>query len=64
MVKLAPRADARQTAEAGWRGFRTGKRLVIPRFIDRVIAGGAIVLPPAVVLRIASLLMRSRRKAL
>jgi len=64
MVKIAPRTDARETAEAGWRGFRAGKRLVIPRLINRVIACGAIVLPPSVVLRIASLLLRSRRNAL
>lgn len=61
MVKLAPRANAPETAAAGWRGFRAGKRLVIPRFINRVIVGGAIVLPRAIVVRIVWLLLQLRR---
>jgi uncharacterized protein len=64
MLKLAPRANAPETAAAGWRGFRAGKRQVIPRFINRVIVGGAIVLPRAVVISIVSLLLRPRRDAL
>jgi hypothetical protein len=38
LVKLAPRSNARDTARAGWRGFRAGKSLVIPRMVDRVLA--------------------------
>jgi uncharacterized protein len=35
LMKLMPRANAEDTAEAGWRGFKAGKRLVVPRWIDR-----------------------------
>lgn len=45
LVKLTPRSNARDTASAGWRGFRAGKRLVIPRMIDRVIAASFSLLP-------------------
>jgi short-subunit dehydrogenase len=61
MLKLAPRANAPETAAAAWRGFRAGKRLVIPRFINRVIVGGAIVLPRAFVIRVVALLLQLRR---
>lgn len=64
MVKFAPRANAPETAAAGWRAFRAGKRLVISRFINRVIAGSAIVMPRAIVLRVVSLLLQTRRAAL
>jgi short-subunit dehydrogenase len=61
MVKLAPRANAPETAAVGWRGFRAGKRLVIPRLINRVIVSGAIMLPRAVVIRIVAGLLKLRR---
>ena len=64
MVKLAPRANAPETAAAGWRGWRAGKRLVIPRLINRVIVGGAIILPRAIVVRIVAVLLQLRREAL
>jgi len=38
LFKLAPRSNAPETAETGWRGFRAGKRLVIPRLINRMAA--------------------------
>ena len=37
LFKLIPRWNVESTAEAGWRGFRAGKREVIPRFVDRII---------------------------
>src|SRR6266481_4028548 len=45
LVKLAPRSNARDTARAGWRGFRAGKSLVIPRMVDRVLATIFFLLP-------------------
>ena len=45
LFKVMPRSNAVEIAETGWRGFRAGKRLVIPRLIDRLIAGLFIVLP-------------------
>jgi uncharacterized protein len=61
MVRLAPRANAPETAAAGWRGFRAGKRLVIPRLTNRLIVRGAIVLPRAIVIRIVAMLLKLRR---
>ncbi len=63
LFKLAPRSDPAAAAEAGWRGFRAGKRLVIPRFVDRLIVGGCLILPDAVLLRLISALMGRRRGA-
>jgi short-subunit dehydrogenase len=60
LFKIAPRTNAKATAEAGWRGFRAGKRLVIPRFVDRLIAGGCAVLPDGVLVRVLLALQRSR----
>lgn len=62
LFKLTPRADAPEIAEAGWRGFRAGKSLVIPRLIDRVLIAGAQLLPSAVLLRMISALLRVRRR--
>ncbi len=58
LFKLAPRGNALAIAEAGWRGFRAGKRLVIPRLIDRIIVTGATLLPKSLVLWLVAALMR------
>lgn len=50
--KLMPRSDAVAIAEAGWRGFRRGKRLVIPRLIDRLITGCFLLLPDSAIPRL------------
>jgi short-subunit dehydrogenase len=52
LVKLAPRSNARDTARAGWRGFRAGKRLVIPRMVDRVLATIFFLLPRRIIPRV------------
>ena len=49
IFKAMPRADAAFTAQAGWRGFRAGRRLVIPRLVDRIAAGLLMVLPSRLV---------------
>jgi hypothetical protein len=45
VFKLLPRGNAADTAEAGWRGFRNGKRAVIPRLVDRIMVAVLHVLP-------------------
>jgi len=45
LVKLAPRSNASDTAAVGWRGFRAGRRLVIPRLVDRLFAVTLVLLP-------------------
>jgi short-subunit dehydrogenase len=49
VFKLMPRADAASTARAGWLGFRAGRRLVIPRLIDRILIGLLMVVPSRLV---------------
>lgn len=61
LFKLAPRANPPAIAEAGWRGFRAGKRLVIPRLIDRGIVAASSLLPQALVLRLVATLLRPPR---
>jgi len=63
LVKLMPRADAPQVAEAGWRAFRAGKRLFIPGLMNRIIISACAVLPDVVVLRLISALQRPRGSA-
>lgn len=60
LFKMAPRANAPETAETGWRAFRAGKRLLIPRLIDRIIVAACIMLPDAVLLRIIARFQRLR----
>jgi hypothetical protein len=60
LFKLAPRSNAPETAEIGWRSFRAGKRLVIPRLVNRMIVAGCILLPNAILLRLIGTLQRLR----
>ena len=58
LMKLMPRSDPMHTAWAGWRGFKAGKRIVIPRLSDRVIMVFGTLLPESLVLRLMSFLQR------
>jgi short-subunit dehydrogenase len=58
MLKLMPRANAPEIAEAGWRGFRSGKRLVIPGLTNRLILSFLPFLPEALILRLISVMQR------
>jgi short-subunit dehydrogenase len=60
LFKLAPRSNAPETAEAGWRGFRAGKRQVIPHLANRIIVAACVLLPDAALLRLISALQRLR----
>lgn len=60
LFKLMPRANALETAEAGWRAFRAGKRLVISGLTNRMILSVRLFLPKALVLRLISVLQRPR----
>jgi uncharacterized protein len=57
LFKLAPRGNAPAIAAIGWRGFRAGKRLVIPRLIDRIMVGVAILMPKTILLRLVAALI-------
>ncbi len=60
LYKMAPRSGAPETAAAAWRAFRAGKRLVIPRLIDRIIVAACNLVPDVLLLRIVSTLQRLR----
>ena len=62
-TRLTPRSNAPEIAEAGWRRFKAGHGVFIPRFIDRVIAALAILLPRAFVLRAVNALQRVQAKS-
>jgi uncharacterized protein len=59
LAKMAPRSNAVEIAAAGWRGFRAGKRLIIPGVADRIIVTACKLLPDAVLLRIVAALQRT-----
>ena len=60
MMKLMPRSNAADTAAAGWRGFKAGKRIVFPRLIDRISAAICMLLPESAISRFVSVLQRPR----
>jgi short-subunit dehydrogenase len=60
LMKLMPRSGAAHTAEAGWRGFRAGKSLVVPRAINRFAVGVCRLLPRSLITRFVGALQRPR----
>jgi short-subunit dehydrogenase len=60
LFKLAPRSNAPATAAAAWRGFKAGKRLVIPRWIDRAITAICVAVPDSMLLRFIARFQRLR----
>jgi uncharacterized protein len=64
LMKLMPRSNAADIADAGWRGFKTGKRIVIPTFIDRIAVTICTLLPRSVISQFVGTLQRPRRRKL
>jgi len=60
LMKLMPRSNVVQTAEAGWRGFKVGKRQVIPRGINQFAVGVCRLLPRSLITRFVGALQRPR----
>jgi short-subunit dehydrogenase len=60
LMKLMPRANAVATAEAAWRGFKVGKRIVIPRMIDRLSVLICTLLPRSAISRLLAALQGPR----
>lgn len=58
LIKMLPRSDAYVVAASGWRGFKAGKRVVIPRLADRMIIRLITILPTSFVLWLISRLQR------
>lgn len=63
LFKIAPRGNAAEIAAAGWRGFKAGKRVVIPRLVDRLIATFCTLIPDRALLRLISALQRPRARS-
>jgi short-subunit dehydrogenase len=60
LMKLMPRSNAASTAEAGWRGFKAGKSMVIPRGINQFAVGICRILPRSAITRFVGALQRPR----
>ncbi len=58
LMKLMPRSDPADTAEAGWRAFKAGRSVIVPRLGDRIILGFARLLPRSVLARLMRALQR------
>ena len=63
LFKILPCTSACETAAAGWRGFKAGKRVVIPNRIDRMIRGFCSLIPDGVLLRLITRLQRPSLRA-
>ena len=48
--KILPRMTAAEVAEAGWHGFRSGRRVVVPGLANRLLIGATKLMPTGVVL--------------
>jgi short-subunit dehydrogenase len=51
IMKFMPRSSAAGTAASGWRGFKAGKRLIIPRAVDRMAVLFFRLLPASIMMR-------------
>lgn len=60
LFKLLPRMSAQQVAAAGWRAFKSGRRAVIPGFLNRLTVAFMSVMPHALTLRLIARLQRQR----
>jgi short-subunit dehydrogenase len=58
LFKLLPRMSAHRVAEAGWRAFKSGRRAVIPGFINRFTVLFMSIAPRWMTLRLIARLQR------
>jgi hypothetical protein len=60
LFRILPKVDAAYVAECAWRGFRRGRRMVIPGLQAKAAMCLARILPTAAMLRLVSMLQRGR----
>ncbi|MBX9699989.1 MAG: SDR family NAD(P)-dependent oxidoreductase [Acetobacteraceae bacterium] len=60
LFRMLPKADARAVAERGWRGFKAGRRLVLPDAGAWITALGAPLVPRALLLPVVRRLQGGR----
>jgi short-subunit dehydrogenase len=58
LFKLLPRAQASEVAQLGWRGFKAGRRVVMPGLLNRILAISMRFVPTALVLKVMGALHR------
>ncbi|MBB3589891.1 hypothetical protein FHX08_000235 [Rhizobium sp. BK529] len=61
LFKVLPKLDADYVAEQAWRGFKSGRRLVVPGISAKLTAFIATVLPTAAALRLIGRVQRRSR---
>jgi short-subunit dehydrogenase len=59
LFSLLPKQDAEDLAERAWRGFKSGRRLVVPGMSAKLVVLAATFLPSAAMLRLIARLQRS-----
>ena len=62
LSKIMPRGNAPETAETGWRAFRAGKSVIVPRRIDRFISRLVLVMPSSLLTWLVGRLQRPRKR--
>ena len=60
LVKLFPMMSAEEVAELGYEGFRSGKRVVIPGVMNRIIAATTPIIPNRIILPLVRMLQGPR----
>jgi short-subunit dehydrogenase len=60
LFTVQPRLNARQVAEAGWRGFRSGRRLVVPGSFNWLMATFSGAMPTGVLLRMVARMQKTK----
>jgi short-subunit dehydrogenase len=61
LLKILPRGDVMMTANIGWKSFKAGKSIVVPRFIDKFVIAVCSMLPDRALARLVSSLQRNRQ---
>lgn len=60
LFKILPKLSADYVAEQAWRGFRSGRRLVVPGISAKILIATATVLPNSLLLPLVSRLQRRK----
>jgi short-subunit dehydrogenase len=61
LFKILPKLDSQYVAERAWRGFKSGRRLVVPGISAKLAALATTLLPSAVLLPVIGRLQRRSR---
>jgi uncharacterized protein len=60
LLRFLPRTNPVDTAEAGWRGFRAGRDVVVPRLSDRIFRALALILSDRISARLIHVSQRQQ----